>query len=322
MHRRKANLSNLDWNRRGFTLIELLVVIAIIAILIGLLLPAVQKVREAAARVQCQNNLKQIGLAIHNYESSNRKLPPSDVRIAGSHKSWVVYILPYIEQNAIAQKYSFDKDWYNPANQPLVGAKLKIMQCPTAPIRDIIITDPTGTTFPAGISDYAAHVSVEPDLYTTGILPLGQSGAGMFSWLRIPDRPPDSAKTQFEDCADGLSNSLMISEMAGRPQDWKGGVRQPMDQTIVPPRARGIWSASVASVSLQPIGHSFDGKVQPGPCAVNCNNDRGVYGFHPGLANVCLGDGSVRSLNKNLNIFVFYALSTVQGGEVINSSDY
>src|SRR5882757_4223957 len=135
--------------RTGFTLIELLVVIAIIAILIGLLLPAVQKVREAAARAKCQNNLKQLGLALHNHESANGYLP-SSIRPAGvtplPRISWLVPTLPHIEQDNIRQKYDTTQSWGAAANLPLTSQSIKILQCPSAANPDRKDGDPqTGT---------------------------------------------------------------------------------------------------------------------------------------------------------------------------------
>src|SRR5437762_3699087 len=134
----KETLMSNSAHRRGFTLIELLVVIAIIAVLIGLLLPAVQKVREAAARLQCQNNLKQIGLALHNYESVNgfwpaqSTSPPTAKGTAPPRGSWITRILPYIEQGAVYQMYNPDLHWHDPANEAAVKTRIKILLCPSA----------------------------------------------------------------------------------------------------------------------------------------------------------------------------------------------
>jgi len=137
--------------RHGFTLIELLVVIAIIAVLVGMLVPAVQKVQETANRAQCQNNLKQIGLAIHNYESVNKRFPPAFIKTSAMKSgfaygvsypdevwsalpgwAWGTLILPYVEQQALYQKLRLDLPVWAPENAPLIGTKVSIFLCPSA----------------------------------------------------------------------------------------------------------------------------------------------------------------------------------------------
>src|SRR5262249_17316574 len=130
-----------DYRRRcGFTLVELLVVIAIIAILIALLVPAVQKVRESAARLQCQNNLKQIGLGMHSYADSNRGSPPSrtdgTVSTAPNYPfqhSWSVALLPFIEQTNAFTLYKYKKHWNDPANYPAIQTYMPLFNCPSTP---------------------------------------------------------------------------------------------------------------------------------------------------------------------------------------------
>src|SRR5438477_7402746 len=130
--------------RSAFTLIELLVVIAIIAVLIGLLLPAVQKVREAAARAQCQNNLKQVGVAFHNFHGANDHLPGNlrNPAVNTVRVRWTTYLLSYFEQDNIYRGYNQNVNWSDPANLPYTSIPLKVMQCPSTPNQERLDSDP------------------------------------------------------------------------------------------------------------------------------------------------------------------------------------
>src|SRR5438874_2521530 len=155
--------------RIGFTLIELLVVVAIIALLIGLLLPAVQKVREAAARAQCANHLKQLGLAMHGYHDAHQRLPPSyKIRIdlaanpwgLGAVVAWGPFVLPYIEQDPLARRYRYDGPYAAPIaaspNDELIRTRLAVTVCPSAPRTQDLYTDGyLGLSWTAAASDYA-----------------------------------------------------------------------------------------------------------------------------------------------------------------------
>jgi prepilin-type N-terminal cleavage/methylation domain-containing protein len=288
--------------RCGFTLIELLVVIAIIAILIGLLLPTVQKVRDAAARTQCRNNLKQLGLAVHNYENAHGHIPASATDAVGTRRGFMSYLLPYIEQDNIGRIYNPNTEWFVTANQPAIQVQLKVVQCPSAPNPRTSSGVTDGVAWTGACADYGVMQGLDGSTVLMGI-PADYPKRGMTR---------DRETTRFADCTDGLTNSLMIAEDAGRPQTWQNGKR--VGDLAVP--EWGVWASR--QFKIQPRGHTMDGAAFPGPCAVNCSNDRGIYAFHPGIANVCMGDGSVRTLQEGLNIFVFYYLCTIQGGEIVS----
>jgi len=298
--------------RAAFTLIELLVVIAIIGVLIALLLPAVQKVREAANRMSCSNNLKQIGLALHNYHDANSKFPPGQVDSPAKH-IWSAYTLPYFEQGNIYRGYDFSVHWYQGVNQALVTTQLKIMQCPSAlPNR---VEDPpnqrAGVTVPAACGDYAAIGNVDDALVTNGFIP-----------GPLPPRPNAvlivGVGIRLTDITDGTSQTMMVGEIAGRPVHYVTGGRVVNDPT------HPVYGAGWADWDngFQIHGSTSDGLTEPGPCGVNCNNNKGIFSFHTGGANVLFADGSVHFLRESADIRVVAALATRNGGEIVRPDDY
>jgi prepilin-type N-terminal cleavage/methylation domain-containing protein/prepilin-type processing-associated H-X9-DG protein len=305
--------------RSAFTLIELLVVIAIIGILVGLLVPAVQKVRAAAARTQCQNNLKQIGLALHNHHDTYKSFP-ANVRptaVSTVRIRWMTYLLPFIEQDNLFRNYDQTVNWHTPANLPVTSTPVSTYQCPGAPLPERLDGAPdNGWVGIVAPSDYAGVYGIDQRLISLGIV--GTFGDGLASKtnkLRIPD------------VSDGLSNTVHVTESAGRPDLYRAG-------KLVQKNAvnGGGWCRPASEIWLS--GASADGSLVPGPCALNCTNgeDKGpayphpyygvdgtgqVYSFHPGGANTLFGDGSVRFVNQSVPIHVFANLVTRAGGEPV-----
>ncbi len=291
--------------RAGFTLIELLVVIAIIAILIGLLLPAVQKVREAAARLSCSNNLKQFGLAIHNYESTYGALPASRITSPVT-RSWTPLGLAYIEQDNVSKQWDYSSNWNVGSNLALSTVNFKLFICPSAPGGRL--APPTGPVL--GYGDYGSFNEVKPDFYAAnGLAPPGDR-SGILQ---------KDVVSKITSVLDGLSNTIMLCEDAGRPSIYIKG------------RATGGvtgdgwgWADPDCGYSLN--GTNPDGTYPPkpnpkgGPCIINCNNDSEAYSFHSGGINVCMGDGSVRFIRESIGITVFAAMGTARGGEVFNDN--
>jgi prepilin-type N-terminal cleavage/methylation domain-containing protein/prepilin-type processing-associated H-X9-DG protein len=304
--------------RSAFTLVELLVVIAIISILIGLLLPAVQKVREAASRTKCSNNLKQIGLALHNYHDSFGHLPSSTNLIGVPRSSAFTFLLPFIEQDALYRNYDFTQDWFAPANLPVTQTKVEIYQCPSTPNGDRLDGKPEAWAPLVAVTDYGITTHVDPRLYLLGYVE--QAGPGLM--------PKNEPRPKFADATDGLSNTIAVAESAGRPNLWRAG-----KQVGSPPAERvngGGWARAATAFSID--GSTYDGTSLPGPCAVNCTNGENVttypdpyygrdgsgevYAFHTGGANVVFGDGSVHLIHQGVSIRTFAALVTRGGGEV------
>jgi prepilin-type processing-associated H-X9-DG protein len=304
--------------RVALTLIELLVVLAIIAVLIGLLLPAVQKVRGAAARIQCANNLKQISLACHQHHDTYGMFPPGWVeapftvpqgKIIQTGAGTFTFLLPYLEQEALARKYRWDKRAQGPENQPVATAQLKVLQCPSAePDRWVTaVEDPANYSYggKGACGDYGGVRDIDTRLVALGLVDLAANYQGVLTKNYL---------TRISDITDGTSQTILVTEHAGRPTLWRAGHPVP-----------GIYAVSAAWVGSTLTfgqGSSCDGATKPGPCAINCTNNREVYSFHPGGANAVLADGSVHFLQASIDIRVFAGLATRAGGEVVPGDAY
>jgi type II secretory pathway pseudopilin PulG len=310
------------------TLVELLVVIAIISLLLALLVPAVQAARESARRGACLNNLKQLGLALHNFHDARGTLPPGAVgpqiavnpATAGlkSH-SLGSYLLPYLEQESLSAEYRWDFAWFDQPNQAVVNTHLKVWQCPSAEpnrVQDgslVTVTPPPVGLFggAAACGDYAGILRVDAELERRGLIESTSCPRDEAGHCRAVF--PINATTRLADILDGTSQTMMMAECAGRPDFWQGRRQVP-----------NLWLSGGPWASRNLLwgrGATQDGTSSFGPCAINCTNDREVYSFHPAGASALFADGSVHFLKQTLSIRVFARLVTRAGGEVVETSD-
>jgi prepilin-type N-terminal cleavage/methylation domain-containing protein/prepilin-type processing-associated H-X9-DG protein len=333
--------------QRGFTLIELLVVIAIIAILIGLLVPAVQKVREAAARAMCQNNLKQIGLACHNHHDTYKALPTIyDVQ----RNTWMMQILPYVEQQNVYTKiwntYYAVNFW--PAE---FGTVISTYNCPSHPAYDLAYNQTAPGVFDGnfGLTNYVAlantdffGVYVSSTTNGTNIRTFANGDACInFTTMTRPAGTYKNYKTgrgvSFTGITDGSSNTIMIGERGPTPDLLWGMWGYPSQFDIVQPVYNTGTNKGTNSFPLETVGTGDGGSVS-GKCTFpavfgpgNWNNAcdfNHLYSMHTGGANFVFADGhvgflsyAITQINPGNTYSIIQALVTRAGGEIVTVPD-
>lgn len=310
--------------RSAFTLIELLVVIAIIAVLIGLLLPAVQRVRDAAARAQCQNNMRQLGLALHHFHDQYGVFPASGWtqagpgNPAGKYVGWRPLILPFIEQENLQRIYDFNLNWWEGVNLIAAAVTVKTFQCPATPSREVLsaVAKPPrpAMTFanPLATTDYEAIMGVQP----SSIDPTYYNATNRFAVMHR------NSRVRMTDIIDGTSTTIMVVECGGRPAIYRRGrefAPNGDDQGI-------CWADSEGPFSLD--GSNADGSLEGcGPAAgciygINRRNDNEPYSFHSGGANFLFADGHVQFIAEDVPLRILAALCTRRAREAISGSEY
>jgi prepilin-type N-terminal cleavage/methylation domain-containing protein len=323
----------------GFTLVELLVVIAIIGILVALLLPAIQAAREAARRVQCTNNMKQLGLAILNFESAKRQLPPAytpnykgphfygtckgasppstSTTVASNNKKshfLLTFILPYMEQQALYDRIDLDQDWFSTTTSPTKGTinrevtavDIPDFLCPSAENRPNTYT-----------TDYYTIVDVNESGYCSRVEALGLARTRR-SVDQLEGMLTDSS-TSLRKVTDGLSKTFMLFESAGRPNMYRAGGQHvgymwdasPIGNLRAMPGEATSTKKSDYQWADDAVYAVFGNGVNCNITNVmNCDNYQGLFSFHPGGTVQLYGDGSAGLLSEDIDLDTFISLLT------------
>ncbi|MCC7424870.1 MAG: DUF1559 domain-containing protein [Planctomycetaceae bacterium] len=322
--------------RRGFTLIELLVVIAIIAILIALLLPAVQQAREAARRTQCKNNLKQMGLALHNYHDVADGFPIGALQnLTGAN--WRVRLLPYLDQAPVYNKINFSSGSFyghSPSTAPqgytnntvLQNLLVNAYQCPSSPFSAFNHADMT-LSYIGMTMDYVGVSGASPDLSTTSRC----SAATQFGSIACDNGMlVPWATIRMRDVTDGTSNTVVIAEQSGQVNgkeisaNYLGGWVGIIDndgsfpdggRTVNITAGGNTYVIGLTTVAHPPNSFWLSGATADASGQTDWNTV--INSFHSGGVQVLLGDGSVRFLSQNISLLTLRQLCIRDDGQVV-----
>jgi hypothetical protein len=289
--------------------VEIFVVITIACALLALLLPAVLAANGSAKNSTCAEHLQKLCTACLQFEQAHGFIPPST---SNGKRGFMAWILPHLDQS-LAESYNYNAEWYDSTNQKAIQTQLPIFYCPDSPVESHLSKGITGNAAWTGACiDYGM------------VTALDQSTARYQGVLSAQKRMRGFVltKTRFAEVTDGLSNTLLFMERAGFPDIWLCGKK--VDPSVVGMTAgdtakHSVWATPRIAIGVR--GHTLDGLSSPGPYAVNRSNYKGAYSFHPKSAKIGMGDSSVRTLNEGIDIYVFYALCTIQGEEPLPATD-
>ena len=310
--------------RVGFTLVELLVVVSIIGMLLALLLPAVQAAREAGRRASCQNNVRQLGLALHSFHDVHKVLPASGWTTVGSgnpkgkYVGWRALALPHLEEANLQRAYDFNLNWWEGGNVAVGLVPIDTFRCPSVPERKDVLSAVAkpprpAMTFPRSLAptDYEAIMgvqsSVDPSRYATA----ETNRSAMYR----------NSSVRMTQIIDGTAKTILLIECAARPLTFRGRHPRP---DLSNDQGQG-WIDSEGPFSLD--GSNKDGSLQGQgptitPWAMNATNENEPYSFHPAGGNTLFADGHVQYIAETIPLENFAALCTRAGGEAMAATDH